>query len=52
MSTEIENQILDNLTTAVLALDRRLRPMAINPAAEALLQLSANKLLGQPLFEC
>jgi len=52
MSSEIEDQILDNLTTAVLALDRGLRPIAINPAAEALLQLSAKKVLGQPLPEC
>lgn len=52
MATEIEDQILDNLTTAVLALDRGLRPIAINPAAEALLQLSAKKVLGQPLPEC
>ncbi len=52
MSTAIQEQILDNLTTAVLVLDRGLRSIAINPAAEALLQVSAKKVLGRPLTEC
>lgn len=38
--------ILDNLTTAVLLLDTDLRLLAMNPAAEELLDVSANQVLG------
>ena len=38
--------IIDNLTTAVLLLDTDLRLLAMNPAAEELLDVSANQLLG------
>lgn len=38
--------IIDNLTTAVLLLDTDLRLVAMNPAAEELLDVSANQVLG------
>lgn len=38
--------IIDNLTTAVLLLGTDLRLLAMNPAAEELLDLSANQVLG------
>jgi two-component system nitrogen regulation sensor histidine kinase GlnL len=38
--------IIDNLTTAVLLLDTDLRLLAMNPAAEELLDVSANQVLG------
>ena len=38
--------IIDNLTTAVLLLDTDLRLIAMNPAAEELLDVSANQVLG------
>lgn len=41
--------ILENLTTSVLLLDGRLRFSYANPAAEALFEVSAKQLLGQPL---
>jgi len=39
-------QTIDNLTTAVLLFDKRSRLLAMNPAAEALLDISANKAWG------
>nr|VFK80209.1 MAG: two-component system, NtrC family, nitrogen regulation sensor histidine kinase GlnL [Candidatus Kentron sp. SD] len=41
-----EYQIIDNLTTAVLLFDEESRLLAMNPAAEALLDISANKAWG------
>lgn len=38
--------IIDNLSTAVLLLDTDLRLLAMNPAAEELLDVSANQVLG------
>jgi len=38
--------IIDNLTTAVLLLGTDLRVLAMNPAAEELLDVSANQVLG------
>ena len=38
--------IVDNLTTGVLLLDAGLRLVAINPAAEELLDVSANQVIG------
>ncbi|MEE4661206.1 MAG: nitrogen regulation protein NR(II) [Halieaceae bacterium] len=40
-------QVLDNLTTAVLVLDTSLRLELISPAAQALLELSENRGLGE-----
>ncbi len=42
-------QLLDNLTTAVILVNHQLLVQYLNPAAEDLLALSANRLLGQPL---
>lgn len=44
-----DEQIVDNLTTAVLMLDRDLRLLSLNPAAEALLDVSAKQVRGAPL---
>lgn len=43
----ILRQILDNLTTAVLLLDRSLRVSYMNPAAEMLLEVSGQRVHGQ-----
>lgn len=51
MSTPVSDHILDNLTTAVLTLDRQLRLTSINPAGEALFQISAKKALKRTLPE-
>lgn len=44
-------RVVDNLSTAVLLTDHELRLRFINPAAEMLLQLGANKLRGRRLSE-
>lgn len=44
-----DEQIVDNLTTAVLVLDRGLRLLSLNPAAEALLDVSAKQVRGVQL---
>lgn len=44
-----DEQIVDNLTTAVLVLDRELRLLSLNPAAEALLDVSAKQVRGAGL---
>jgi two-component system nitrogen regulation sensor histidine kinase GlnL len=43
--------ILENLTTAVLTLDRALRVTTINPAGEMMFEMSSKKLLGQRVAE-
>lgn len=50
-ATEHAQRILDNLTTAVLAVDGDLHLTAINPAGEALLEASAKKTVGHRLTE-
>ncbi len=44
-----DEQIVDNLTTAVLMLDRDLRLLSLNPAAEALMDVSAKQIRGVAL---
>jgi two-component system nitrogen regulation sensor histidine kinase GlnL len=44
-----DEQIVDNLTTAVLVLDGELRLLSLNPAAEALLDVSAKQVRGVKL---
>jgi two-component system nitrogen regulation sensor histidine kinase GlnL len=44
-----EGEILDNLSTAVVALNERLRIIALNSAGQALLETSDARCLGQPL---
>ncbi|MFQ5994301.1 MAG: nitrogen regulation protein NR(II) [Acidiferrobacterales bacterium] len=51
MQSDVADRILENLATAVLAFDRGLRLKHINPAAEALLQLSAKQVLARRLVE-
>ena len=48
---DINQAILDNLTTAVLLLDSRLRLSYINPAGEMLFAVSARQLQGLELNE-
>jgi two-component system, NtrC family, nitrogen regulation sensor histidine kinase GlnL len=48
---EFAPSVLDNLTTAVLALDRDLRMTAINPAGEMMFEMSSKKMLGQRFTE-
>lgn len=43
--------ILDNLATAVLIFDRRLRLVFINPAGEMLFEVSAGKVVGRTVGE-
>ncbi|MDX1434681.1 MAG: nitrogen regulation protein NR(II) [Gammaproteobacteria bacterium] len=45
---DADRSIVDNLTTGVLLLDAGLRLISINPAAEELLDVSANQVLGLP----
>ena len=45
-SMDSTKTIIDNLTTAVLLLGTDLRLLAMNPAAEELLDVSANQVLG------
>jgi len=47
----LERLVVDSLTTAVLVLDAKLRVLALNPAAEALLDLSGGKVRGRALGE-
>ena len=52
MTTQgFDPSILDNLTTAVLTLDRELRVTAINPAGEMMFETSSKKMLGHPITE-
>ncbi|MBW8055918.1 MAG: PAS domain-containing protein, partial [Nitrospira sp.] len=43
--------ILDNLATAVLIFDRRLRLVFMNPAGEMLFEVSAGKVVGRTVGE-
>lgn len=49
MDRRLQLFVLDNLTTATLLVDEKLIIRYINPAAEALLGLSANRIEGTPL---
>lgn len=49
MSLGTALQIVENLTTAVVVVDPRLRVRVVNPAAEMLFEWSAKQMLGQPL---
>ncbi len=49
--SSFQAQILDNLSTAVLALDPALKLSYISPAAQALLELSESRSLGSELEE-
>ncbi len=45
----IHQRVLDNLTTAVVVLDRQLTVHYMNPACEMLFAISARRALGQPI---
>ena len=47
----LQQQIFDNLSSGILGLDADYRVRLVNPAAEALLQLSEARLLGQRICE-
>ncbi|MBD3646276.1 MAG: PAS domain-containing protein, partial [Pseudomonadales bacterium] len=47
ISTSMNENILDNLSTALLSLDHELRLCFINPAAESLLDISGTRSRGQ-----
>ncbi|MFQ6021923.1 MAG: nitrogen regulation protein NR(II) [Acidiferrobacterales bacterium] len=51
MPTSATDSLLDNLTTAVMKLDRDLRLTFINAAGEMLFEVSAKKVLGRTLAE-
>ncbi len=51
MSTESPQNILENLTTAVLTFNSKLELTAINPAGEMMFEVSANKVVGQRLAD-
>ena len=50
-SPEASLTIFENLTTAVVMLDRDLQVTAINPAGEMLFEISAKKIQGHTLSE-
>jgi two-component system nitrogen regulation sensor histidine kinase GlnL len=47
----LQQDIIDNISSGILGLDAEYRVRMINPAAEALLQLSEARLLGQTICE-
>jgi len=48
---QFNQQLLDNLSTSILVLDKQLRVCYISPAAQALLELSESRSLGTSLAE-
>ena len=47
----LQQDIIDNISSGVIGLDGHYRVRLINPSAEALLQLSEARILGQPLVD-
>ena len=47
----LQQDIIDNISSGVIGLDEQYRVRLINPAAEAHLQLSEARILGQTLFD-
>ena len=47
--SSIHTEILDNLTTAILMVEHDLSVSYLNSAAEALLEASGNRVIGEPL---
>lgn len=47
----LQQDIIDNLASGIIGIDAEYRVRLINPAAEALLQLSEARILGQPICE-
>jgi two-component system nitrogen regulation sensor histidine kinase GlnL len=46
---KLHSQILENLKTAILLIESNLSVIYLNPAAEMLLEVSGNKVLGEPV---
>ena len=51
MTEPMHQRILDNLATAVLVLDNSNHTRYINPAAEMLLEISADRIIGHPVTD-
>jgi len=51
LTASMNENILDNISTALLSLDHELRLCYINPAAENLLEISGARSCGQPISE-
>lgn len=51
LMSKLETQILDNLNTAILCLDHKLRIRLINPSAQNLLAISGTRAIDCPLSE-
>jgi two-component system nitrogen regulation sensor histidine kinase GlnL len=49
MIDQLNSAILDNVTTAIVVTDREMRLRYLNPAAEALLESSGSRYIGEPL---
>lgn len=49
MHAHLRQRIIENMSTAAVVLDDRLRVAALNPAAETLLETSARQAVGLPL---
>ena len=47
----LHKRLLDNLSTAILLMDEQLRLSYINTAAEVLLEVSASRVLGEPVSQ-
>lgn len=47
----LQQNIIDNISSGIIGLDENYRVRLINPAAEALLQLSETRILGQSVCE-
>ena len=47
----LQRLALDHMTTAIVIVDRRMELLDMNPAAEALLDVSLNQRMGQPLAD-
>lgn len=50
-SPDAAGSILENLTTAVLTLDREFRVTTINPAGEVMFEMSSKKMLGHRITD-
>lgn len=48
MHADLRQRILENMSTAAVVLDGRFRVVALNPAAETLLETSARQTVGSP----
>jgi two-component system nitrogen regulation sensor histidine kinase GlnL len=49
--SNLEKQVLENLSTAILLFDREFRLLYLNSSAEMLFAVSARKAVGSPVFE-